>query len=658
MKYLLVDLSGKVDNYDKALYQALEKELSNEKSSIQLLIPGHGLIRLIPNKFSQTEFIVKRLIKALEGGINYIYLLLHVAFKKIDTIHFQWLPFVEVVGIEKYILYLLHVLSPQTKVILTIHNIYPHGVKSMSDSGKQKYKKRFRDTCRNIDNIIVHTESSKMEVIKEFDFVPDIISIVHHGVFIPKIRISKKEFLQKNKYVILQFGLQTYYKGTDILVDAVNLLPAEYSEKIETRIVGGVGESYLQELKGKDSNSLIHWKSYFLSNDELYEEINNSDVLVLPYREISQSGVLLLSIAIEITILHELGILYRSMQNLSEAERYFLAAYEKETDEEKKYMECLSLGYLYMQMGQTENARKYLMMSANSSKAYTQISAYDCLYFLEKDIDNFEEAIVYHELADSITNAMEELNSRELIASLQKKYENEKLRNDNLQMKVRYTNFILWGTIAFLFVVACMCYYYYKNRNNKKKIAEIELQIQENEEEIERYQQEIEDIQISKDQVLKENLVLEENRTKVGELNGKIVLLTMQNKTLSEHLKALGGELNVGISSGSFIHAFRLLLAIKEGTLRGKLSNEERQKLFSLFDLIYWNYVSRLLERAPTLTKHDLEICCFLKFGLSHEELSCIFHTTSDSVTRAKGRLKGRLGISPQDDLDLFLKEF
>lgn len=360
----------------------------------------------------------------------------------------------------------------------------------------------------------------------------------------------------------------------------------------------------------------------------------------------------------EITILHELGILYRSMQNLSEAERYFLAAYEKETDEEKKYMECLSLGYLYMQMGQTENARKYLIMSANSSKAYTQISAYDCLYFLEKDIDNFEEAIVYHELADSITNAMEELNSRELIASLQKKYENEKLRNDNLQMKVRYTNFILWGTIAFLFVVACMCYYYYKNRNNKKKIAEIELQIQENEEEIERYQQEIEDIQISKDQVLKENLMLEENRIKVGELNGKIVLLTMQNKTLSEHLKELGGELNVGISSGSFIHAFRLLLAIKEGTLRGKLSNEERQKLFSLFDLIYWNYVSRLLERAPTLTKHDLEICCFLKFGLSHEELSCIFHTTSDSVTRAKGRLKGRLGISPQDDLDLFLKEF
>ncbi len=71
----------------------------------------------------------------------------------------------------------------------------------------------------------------------------------------------------------------------------------------------------------------------------------------------------------------------------------------------------------------------------------------------------------------------------------------------------------------------------------------------ENEEEIERYQQEIEDIQISKDQVLKENLVLEENRTKVGELNGKIVLLTMQNKNFVGTSERTGGELNVGISS-------------------------------------------------------------------------------------------------------------
>lgn len=57
----------------------------------------------------------------------------------------------------------------------------------------------------------------------------------------------------------------------------------------------------------------------------------------------------------------------------------------------------MSLGYLYIQMGDVENARKYFKMSVNSSKEYTRIDAYNNLYFLEKDIDNFEEAITYHE---------------------------------------------------------------------------------------------------------------------------------------------------------------------------------------------------------------------------------------------------------------------
>lgn len=372
----------------------------------------------------------------------------------------------------------------------------------------------------------------------------------------------------------------------------------------------------------------------------------------------------------EVLILHELGILHRSMGRLDLAEPYFLSAYEKETDTEKKYMECLSLGYLYMQLGKVEEARKYLKLSINSSKPYTRIDAFNCLYFLEKDIDNFEEAIDYHEKADSIINGLEELNTIELIAKLQTRYENEKLLNDHLKMKVRHTSFVWWGTVALMTLAVYLCYYYNKNKNHKKRIVEIENQIRCNEEEIRRYRQEMEEIQKSKNQMLKGNLVVKEsrvqevrqtlemNRSKIGELNGKIILLTMQNKNLSGQLKELGGELTVCQSSEQFISAFRLLLAIKEGALRGKLSHGERDKLFRLFDLLYDNYVSRLLACTPSLTKHDLEICCFLKFGLNNEELSRIFQTTSDSVTKAKGRLKGRLGIAPQEDLADYLHGF
>ena len=80
-------------------------------------------------------------------------------------------------------------------------------------------------------------------------------------------------------------------------------------------------------------------------------------------------------------------------------------------------------------------------------------------------------------------------------------------------------------------------------------------------------------------------------------------------------MKELGGELTVGPSSEQYISAFRLLLAIKEGTLRGKLSDGERYKLFSLFDLFYADYVTRLLDKAPLLTKRDLESVASLNLG-------------------------------------------
>lgn len=79
---------------------------------------------------------------------------------------------------------------------------------------------------------------------------------------------------------------------------------------------------------------------------------------------------------------------------------------------------------------------------------------------------------------------------------------------------------------------------------------------------------------------------------------------------------------------------------------------------WNLFRIRLCIYVTRLLDKAPLLTKHDLEICCFLKFGLTNEELARIFQTSSDSVTKAKGRLKDRLGISSQEDLNAFLRDF
>ena len=72
-KYLVVDISGKVELYDEALFNALQKNTAY--SSARLLYPGKGLISLVPRKYKNSEHIFKRLLKVIEGLLNYLYII-------------------------------------------------------------------------------------------------------------------------------------------------------------------------------------------------------------------------------------------------------------------------------------------------------------------------------------------------------------------------------------------------------------------------------------------------------------------------------------------------------------------------------------------------------------------------------------------------------
>ena len=291
MKVILLDISGKVVNYDLALFEALNKE--SEYISIEYYIPSHGLLSLIPKKWQYSLNIGKRVVKVVEGLLNYAFTCVKVACSKPDVLHMQWLPFMEFVGWEFTILKCLRWLSPKTRLVLTIHNVYPH---DMDDVRKRSYNERFRKACSLIDAFIVHTKISKEDVIREFGLSAEKVHVCCHGVFEPKGITISSDFRKDGKLHILQCGGQSYYKGTDLLVDAVCKLDEERKKRLETHIVGGISQSFLTELKAKDIDSIITWKAYFLTDEELYQEINAADLIVLPYRNISQSAVLLLSI--------------------------------------------------------------------------------------------------------------------------------------------------------------------------------------------------------------------------------------------------------------------------------------------------------------------------------------------------------------------------
>ena len=93
------------------------------------------------------------------------------------------------------------------------------------------------------------------------------------------------------------YGNQSTYKGTDVFVQALSLLPQEYKDKVHALVVGKTYSDYLNELKEKKQNANIEFIPEFVSDEDLYKYIADSDIIVLPYREISQSGVLLLALS-------------------------------------------------------------------------------------------------------------------------------------------------------------------------------------------------------------------------------------------------------------------------------------------------------------------------------------------------------------------------
>lgn len=354
----------------------------------------------------------------------------------------------------------------------------------------------------------------------------------------------------------------------------------------------------------------------------------------------------------EFIILQELGMMYRARKEYKTAESYLLQALRIDLKNVSVSEVQLSLGFLYLLMGEQDESEMYLKLSLDASNLYTQMGAYNALYWLEKSKKNPWKAINYKEKSDSVNDIVHSREVMEAVADLQKKYDKEIMQKKNLQIKVHYQTIALCSIVLFFIAVFTGCFYYYKNRANKKRICEIEQDIRLNNEEIEICQQKIAEYEHSKD-------IYVDYQTKCGELNGKVLLLTQQNKKLTILLQELGGDivLDKEFKVDKRANAFRVLLFLKDGIFQRELSNTEWEYLFEFFNLIYWGVVDRL-KNDFSLTKHNIAFFCLLKCGFTNEEIGRIFLTNSDSVTRAKGRLKKQMNVSAEKDFDDFIRSY
>ena len=301
MKVLMLDITGRNPvQYNPSLCEGLAKALPGSEITLastkdigSQFYKFKKLITLVPEKWISSEGVTKRILRTLELFLNYISIAVYILEKKPDILHIQWLPMIEFFRGERIFIILYKLLDSKLKVVLTVHNVYPHNCKQRR---RGSYKKRFQQIDSVIDSYMVHLYCSKESLKQEFGIDDSKVFVAYHGIFKPKA-IHIKE--SQNNYIkhLIMYGYQNHYKGTDILLDALTRLPNEYIGKLRTTIVGRTDPKIFECYKDKCEMLNVEWINKFVSDEELYSRIAMADIILLPYRAISQSGVLLLALS-------------------------------------------------------------------------------------------------------------------------------------------------------------------------------------------------------------------------------------------------------------------------------------------------------------------------------------------------------------------------
>jgi glycosyltransferase involved in cell wall biosynthesis len=170
------------------------------------------------------------------------------------------------------------------------------------DTGN-KHLSAYRSLYETVDRIIVHTNATKQELLSLFTLPEDKVVIIDHGLIQPsfdpdKLKRKESEFEQHyqlgSKVVFSSLGYQYYYKGVDLLAEVWATTPElRQNDKCKLLLVGKNRGVDLRAVEGID-NVIV--EDRLTSDEEFIYLMQRTDIYVLPYRTISQSGVLLTAI--------------------------------------------------------------------------------------------------------------------------------------------------------------------------------------------------------------------------------------------------------------------------------------------------------------------------------------------------------------------------
>lgn len=228
-------------------------------------------------------------LRAAAKGVSHVIglcgLVRRVFARKPDVVHFQWtvVPCLDVLAIC-----VIRLLCP---VVLTVHDPVPFNGERRSWLQTWGFDRAIRVANR----VIVHTRSGRRTLVERG--VPAArITVIAHGPLKLAVPLPERPVRETNddRWTLLLFGEIKAYKGTDVLIEALALLPEAVRRQARV-IVAGRPQLDLGPIRERiDALGLagvVEIRARRFSEEEMATLFAETDCFVFPYRAIDASGV-------------------------------------------------------------------------------------------------------------------------------------------------------------------------------------------------------------------------------------------------------------------------------------------------------------------------------------------------------------------------------
>lgn len=304
MRVQIVDPSAYTPPYDHALCSALARrgadvELITSRFAYGPVAPAHGYARR--ELFYRAAFgapgsrlrTTLKLAEHVPDMLRYRRLA-----RSAQVVHFQWLA---IQHLDRHLLPAGRrsggggAAAHNRPLVLTAHDVLPREPRP----GQLRAQRRLYD---RFDAIVVHSQHGRVRLVDELGVEADRVRVIPHGAFEhlaeqPAARRADKRAdglpWRTDKPVVLCFGLVRPYKGIDVLLRAWSELPAELP-----------GELWIAGMPKMDVSALraaapagVRWDMRFIDDDLLPAYFERANLVVLPYLQADQSGVLFTALA-------------------------------------------------------------------------------------------------------------------------------------------------------------------------------------------------------------------------------------------------------------------------------------------------------------------------------------------------------------------------